>query len=477
MESCAAARSANVRKPHRIGTPGDIDNMSVHDLTEVQLDRQQRALLAMIGTQQAVDPDGQWPMWGWVEHRAMSFDMKDPRSVLDSLPRIGASGSMGLSYGFTTAVPRILAADTRITLTVAAAWTLEEPRYDLGEPFLQVLHHMIMLWRNAPRSPNEVTKVTLTSEDLKMALPHLRDRSIRLVPEYFSHEPLVHASHSKQQDGSWRMDVPQDVTRYEHATDLLSYVSETCTQVNKVVQEAHREFFPGQPAPPLPFDAVLHISASRTALLRWLWHQQHEQAPGGPMPNVVGVLSDDELAVDQGARFTEDEIDRASAHLEQYGLIAGGGTTDRNAGPVFARITAAGEECVENYNGDVSAYIRRKDNGGVTFHIATNTGNIAANSTGVTQNAGQGISGPARILAAADLIQQLTPALTADADEQLRLVEQVNELRTAASAPAPDIAVVRRIADEVMSTIRGLTHSPDVQRLALEAVAQGIQTL
>lgn len=118
--------SASVPQYHHIASSGDIDNMSVHDLTEIQLERQQLALLAMIGTQQAADPDGQWPMWDWVEHRAKSFGMADPRGVLDSLPRIGASGSVGLSYGFTTAVPRILTEDTRIKLTVAAAWALDE---------------------------------------------------------------------------------------------------------------------------------------------------------------------------------------------------------------------------------------------------------------------------------------------------------------------------------------------------------------
>lgn len=452
--------------------------MSVHDLTEVQLDRQQCALLAMIGTQQAADPDGQWPMWDWVDHKAKSFGMADPRGVLDSLPRIGASGSLGLSYGFTTAVPRILAEDTRIALTVAAAWALEEARSDLGDPFLRVLHHMITLWRSAPRSPNEVTRVALTSGDLQGAFPHMRARIIRLVPEHFSREPLLSTSYSKQQDGTWTMDVPRDVRRYEHATDLLGYVSEACRQVHRVLQEADRELFAGRPTPTPPLDAVLHLSASRTALLKWLWHQKQEQTPGGPMPHVLGVLSDDDLSADQGVRFSEDEIDRASAYLEQHGLIKGAGTLDQRDGPSLAEVTAAGEDCVENYNGDVSAYIRRKDSGTVTFHIATNNGNIAANSTGFTQNAvTQDAFDPAQILAAVSLIQQLTPALTPDAGEQQELLTQVSELQTAAAAPVPDCGVVRRIADGVLSTIRGLAHSPDVQRLALEAVEQGIQNL
>jgi hypothetical protein len=458
--------------------------MPVHDLTEVRLSETQKALLTVIGAQQASDPDGQWPVWAWVEHRvagASAFRRlalltdEGPRDVLDSLPRIGASGSVGLSYGFTTAVPRILKEDTRIKLTVAAAWALDEPRHALGEPFLQVLHHMIALWRNAPRSPNEVTRVSLTSEDLRQALPRMDPRILRLVPDSFLNEPLWSGSSGKAPDGSWSMDVPPDVMRYEHATDLRGYVSETCRQVHRVQQEADRDFTGGEPASVPSPDAVLHLNASRAALLMWLWHQKQRQVPSEPMPNVMDVLLDDGLSADQGVPFTESEIDRASEYLEHHGLIKGGGRVDQMADPVLAEITPAGEDCVEGYNGDVGGYVRRRDNNPVAFHIATNNGNIAANSTGVTQNAAtQSAFDPAQILAAVSLIRQLTPALTPDAEEQQALLAQMSGLQTAAEAPAPARAAVKRIADGVLSTIRGFTHSPDVQRLALEAVEQAV---
>jgi hypothetical protein len=407
---------------------------------------------------------------------AKSSGMAGPRGVLDSLPRIGASGPVGLSYGFTTAVPRILTEDTRIKLTVAAAWALDETRYALGEPFLQVLHHMITLWRNAPRSPNEVTQVRLTSERLQRALPQMDPRIIRMVPDSCLNEPFWSGSSGRAPDGSWSMDVPQRVMLYERATDLRGYVSETCRQVHQILQEADRSFTGGKPAPAPSPNAVAHVNASRTALLTWLWYQKQQRGQGEPMPNVMDVLLDDGFSVDQGVRFTEGEIDRASEYLEQHGLIRGGGTFDQMAGPVLAEITAAGEDCVERYNGDVGAYARRGDNSPVTFHIATNNGNIAANSTGVTQNAAtQAAFDPAQTLAAVSLIRQLTPALTPHAGEQQALLAQTSELQTAAEAPAPDSVAVRRITDGVLSTIHSLTHSPDVQRLALEAVEQGIQ--
>ncbi|MET7665402.1 hypothetical protein ABZS99_42660 [Streptomyces sp. NPDC005463] len=100
---------------------------------------------------------------------------------------------------------------------------------------------------------------------------------------------------------------------YERATDLGGYGSETCRQLHRVLQESNRDFTGREPTPVPSLDAVLHLSASRTALLRWLWHQNQQQGAGEPMPNVMDVVSDDRLSVDQGVRFTEGEIDRASA--------------------------------------------------------------------------------------------------------------------------------------------------------------------
>ncbi|TKS98688.1 hypothetical protein [Streptomyces lasalocidi] len=461
-----------------ITAPGDTDNMSVHDLIEVRLDRHQAQLLAMIGRQQAMDPEGQWPVWSWVEYQAKANGMNDPRGVLTSLPRVGGSETIGPSYGFSSAVPRILAADTRIALTVAAAVAVEEQRSDLGIPFLMVLRHMINMWRSAPRFPNEVAEVTLTSEALQQALPHMRPRIIRLIPGYFSCEPFLGGSHSRQQDGSWTMEVRDTVMHYEHATDLLGYVREACGRVRQVRREVEKDWGIEPAEPTQPLDTVRHISASRSALLLWLWHQKQHHVPGEPMPSVLDVLLDERFAMDQGVRFTDAEIDRAAAHLEQHALINSGGTFDQKIGPVVAEITVAGEDCVENYNGDVSAYVHQKHSGAVTFHIATNTGNIAANSTAVTQHSvTQDAAGPAKILAAVSLIRQLAPALTTDTDQQQNLLASVDDLQAAAEDSTSDGVAVRHLADGVCSALRNLTQAPDVQRLALEAVEQAVGSL
>ncbi|MDX2595292.1 serine/threonine-protein kinase [Streptomyces sp. WI03-4A] len=230
--------------------------MPVRDLAEVQLDRQQCALLVTIGTQQAKDPAGRWPLWEWVEHRAASLGLENPRALLNSLPRIGTpADSFGLSYGFTTALPRSFVDDTRVALTVAAAWALDEARSDLGDPFLQVMHHMIALWRDTPRSPNEVTRIALTSENLQAAFPNLRARTISLIPEIFANEPFLSASRSRQSDDSWAMEIPRQVMQYKDVKTLHDYVRAVSHHVNDVV-EADRSLYVGVPTPvPFPFTA------------------------------------------------------------------------------------------------------------------------------------------------------------------------------------------------------------------------------
>ena len=228
--------------------------MSVRDLTEVELDQRQCGLLATIGTQQVKDPDGQRPMWERVEHRARTYGMENLREVLYSLPRIGApAGAFGLSYGFATSVPRILTEDTRIALTAAAAVALDEAKSDLSDPLLRVLHHMIALWRNTPRSPNEVTRVMLTSEELQAEFPHMRPRIIGLIPDYLSNEPLLSSSRSRQEDGSWTMEIPRQVMQYEGAKTLRDHVSEAFRQVHQAL-EADRKIFAAEASPALASD-------------------------------------------------------------------------------------------------------------------------------------------------------------------------------------------------------------------------------
>ena len=222
-------------------------------------------------------------------------------------------------------------------------------------------------------------------------------------------------------------------------------------------------------------DKFARVAAARSALLRWLWRQKYEVSVHMP---VVGHFREDDSARFDGRLFTEDEVDRASAYLYQAGLIQGV-TVMQAAGPVRAEITHKGDQCVEQFNADVTAYQSREQGGGdVVFHIANNSGNIAANSNNFTQNAtSQAAFDPEPMLAFVRLVQQLAPALSPEPAEREALLAHVQELQNDASAPAPDRGRLKRVADGVMSLLHTLASSPDVQRLAIEAGEQAIQHL
>jgi hypothetical protein len=204
------------------------------------------------------------------------------------------------------------------------------------------------------------------------------------------------------------------------------------------------------------------------AFLRWLYDTAGDQRPINPVLFLATPSS-----YFAGAEITGTELHQTLSYLAEHDLIEAIDTD-----PATVAIIPQGVGCALA-GGSVQDHINQPSPGDkVTFHIQENTGNIAANSSGFTQNAvTQTEFDPAKLLAAVNLLQQLTPALTSDAGEQEELRTQVVELQAAATDPAPDRGLVRRVAGRVLSTIRGLAHSPDVQRLALEAVEQGIQNM
>jgi hypothetical protein len=214
-------------------------------------------------------------------------------------------------------------------------------------------------------------------------------------------------------------------------------------------------------------DPAVRVRAIRKALLVWLYQEKHQ---GTPMSPVAEMVTRDPAAKSP----LPGELDRAAAQLAAGGMISGM-TVDQFQGPVRAEITSEGEECVENYGADTGAY-RVGSNGGSVFHIETNNGNIAASSNNVTQTVtSPGVFDPTQLLAFADLVRELAPSLAPNVNEREELLTETQRLRDSAAAPEPDRGRLQRIADGVLSLVRGLAHSPTVQRLALEAGEQAIQ--
>lgn len=202
-------------------------------------------------------------------------------------------------------------------------------------------------------------------------------------------------------------------------------------------------------------DPAARAAAARRGLLVWLFHRKHDDIL---FPTVAGVL-DDPLSLFEGERLTDREIDRASAYLSAKGLIQG----DRDAssdGPVYAEITAEGEDCVENYQGDIGAYQRRNAGGNTTFHIGENTGNIAANSRDFTMSATTHKDGidPAAIVMLARALRQAAPILELPEDDVMEFTELATRIEAEAAIGSPDPGRLQRWGTSIL----GILNSPVV---------------
>lgn len=97
-------------------------------------------------------------------------------------------------------------------------------------------------------------------------------------------------------------------------------------------------------------------------------------------------------AMHEGSRFTATEIQYAAEYLAAKGLIEGPEVAEIR-GPVAAEITSDGMDCVVDWGGDLSAYLRRQYGSGSTsttfhgpvFHGRVDGALLAWNNQTVTQ--------------------------------------------------------------------------------------------
>ncbi|MFC4469294.1 hypothetical protein ACFPH6_33080 [Streptomyces xiangluensis] len=196
-------------------------------------------------------------------------------------------------------------------------------------------------------------------------------------------------------------------------------------------------------------DPAARAAAARKGLLVWLWHRKHEDVL---LPAVTDVLNDP-LSLFEGERLTDRDIDRASAYLSAKGLIKG----DRNAssdGPVQAEITAEGEDCVDNYQGDIGAYERRNTGGTTNIHIGHNNGNIAANSRNFTLNATthHGID-LAQVVMAARALRQAVPILDLPEDDAAEVTQLATRMEEEATSTNPDPGRLQRWRNQAVAIL------------------------
>lgn len=141
-------------------------------------------------------------------------------------------------------------------------------------------------------------------------------------------------------------------------------------------------------------------------------------------------------------------------------MLITGTKTGQTEGPVRAEITAEGQDCVEHFDGDMSAYERRNGTGNTTFNIGENTGNIAANSRDFTMNATTNRDGidPAAVVMLARALRQAAPALELPEEDALEFTQLATRLETEAANSSPDPSRLQRWGGSIV----GILNSPVV---------------
>jgi len=194
---------------------------------------------------------GKWPIWQFVEDRLSERDEHDLRpelaaKALQNMPLCG--GQHGASYGYIRKVSRgpVFSDEDPVELTVAVGLVESDLEMVLGRPFLDVLHHMIQIYVQAPADPDKPKEVRLTSEGLAKAFPDLEPAFIARLPDILSGEPATWGgSKGSGADGSWWHDVPRRVLGYREVVTLRDYVETT-------IQELHRTRSLSDPGSQLP---------------------------------------------------------------------------------------------------------------------------------------------------------------------------------------------------------------------------------
>jgi hypothetical protein len=167
----------------------------------------------------------------------------------------------------------------------------------------------------------------------------------------------------------------------------------------------------------------------------------------------------------EGSRFTASEIDNAGEYLAEKQLILGA-TVPEERGPVAAEITPAGIDCVTDWRGDVSAYVRDQRNQGsaptTTYHGPVIQGHadgaqLAWNNQTVTQTQTKN--------------QQIAPGFEVIAQAVADTLKELHRL----GLPEEDQQDVESLGEEVLAEV---TQSEPDRRKIRRAMAalQGFLT-
>lgn len=211
-----------------------------------------------------------------------------------------------------------------------------------------------------------------------------------------------------------------------------------------------QQFFAGTNAS-LTVDGLARVSAQRerrsnrrlrqTAAHNGLLCYLGEQDPYGEGWTEIRGFSSSKYSVFEGDRLTDNEINRAAEYLEEIGLIDGI-TVAEFSGPVTARLTNNGQDCIDQ-GGDVAEYLRdqRRTGTSITNNFSAgainSSGAIAVGSSDFTQNVTANID-PTAMAAFVQMLQQELPNLQLGADRETAARTALDEVQREVALPDPD---------------------------------------
>jgi hypothetical protein len=188
----------------------------------------QQALVDLVAEAYALDDDGRWPIFDYVEAK---FDAqhKDAWEVLYSLPRIGRwqygpAWWVGMNHPTMRPSP-----ETEIELTIVGMWHSPTLR-DSVAIFLTTLRFMVEIQRTARPSTRQPRKLELDAKKVNELVAAesrvpLAEWTLDKLPTLWRREPATFGSgESRDPEGAWTKGIPRTVLDYEGVSTIEEYV-------------------------------------------------------------------------------------------------------------------------------------------------------------------------------------------------------------------------------------------------------------
>lgn len=188
-------------------------------------------------------------------------------------------------------------------------------------------------------------------------------------------------------------------------------------------------------------DPVYRIPGLRKQMLLWLFsvERSNEEAH-----DWSGFLSSEHGSF-LGDRFDKSEMDHEVPYLVARELITTNARVDPEVnGWFYPQLTADGRDCITEYGGSVSDYVRSR-NGSATYHFSDNSGAISVNSRNVIQTVSHGVD-TAALLKFAEAAAQMLPVLDGiPDDERGELKECAAAVQAEVAQSEPNISKLREL--------------------------------